>query len=147
MFRFRLEKVLEHRRRLVDRESVRLQEATLTLNQIRVQGDALRGEITELGRHADTLRRAGQPVQFWQLQTGFLAVQAQRLAELRESEQVAAASVKRQREKLIELQRDKEVLGKLAARRRQEWNLAVMRRERKELDEIGTTRAALRRET
>jgi len=142
MFRFRLQKVLEYRSRLVDQQSIRLQETTRTWQQIRNAGKKLAAEIAAMTRRDNQLRQAGQYVSFWSLQTGYLAAQKLRLADLRQRENRAADEVTRQREKLLAARRDREVLEKLALRQRQEWIQEQNRRERKEMDEVGATRAA-----
>ncbi len=143
MFRFRLQKVLDLRTRLVDQQAVRLQESIMAMQKLRAEGDALQARIDQLVCDCDRCRRAGQPIQIWRMQTAFLAAQQNRLATIRRRENRALRDVDREREALIAAQRRKEVLERLAARQRQQWSQEQMRRERKELDEIGAIRAAL----
>jgi flagellar FliJ protein len=147
MFRFRLQKVLEYRSRLVDQQSVKLQEATRLWQHIQRAGERLAADIAAMTRRDHLLRQAGQSVTFWALQTGYLVGQKVKLADLRQQESEAAEEVARQREKLLAARRDKEVLEKLAMRHRQEWIREQNRRERKEMDEVGAMRAARTRQT
>jgi len=143
MFRFRLQKVLDLRARQVDQEAVRLRVALTAQQDMAGQREALQSRIHSLVQQVGIEREAGQPLHMWSLQTSYLADQRRRLATLRDRERLAAENVHRQRERLREAQRRKEVLEHLAARQRRKWQLEQSRRERKELDEVGAIRAAV----
>lgn len=143
MFRFRLERVLQHRQREVDtcsREVARAQRlvqeaeagvaaATRQLQQSRAEIAARR--LVSLDR--EELQRACS----WQDElVRRQAVAEARLVSARQSMQAA-------QEKLRQAWRDREVLERLRSRQRQEWEQEQARRERHALDEIGAIRSAL----
>jgi flagellar FliJ protein len=141
MFKFRLQKVLDLRARRVDQEALRLRGAIQALMQLAGEKEALQARIARLTKQAEQQRLAAQPLHLWTWQASYLEDQGRRLAAMRNSEQEAAEEVDRQREKLCAAQRQKEVLENLATRQRQQWLLEQSRRDRKELDEVGSIRA------
>lgn len=143
MFRFRLQKVLDLRTRQVDQEAVQLRVALTAQQELAVQREALLSRLHSLVRQVGSEREAGQPLHMWSLQTSYLADQRRRLAALRHGERTAAENVVRQRARLREAQRRKEVLEHLSIRQRRKWQLEQSRQECKELDEVGAIRATV----
>jgi len=87
-------------------------------------------------------RRAGRRPELWQYLTRYLSrlaqLEQQAIAERVQAERELTA----QREHLLELQRDREVLDRLRDHQQQTWAMEQRRREIKEMDEIASIRAA-----
>lgn len=138
-FRFRLEKVLRYRHRLVDLRSRDVAEAELVLAGIQDRCENLRRRLAAVNDPA----RAGEAVDV----RGRLELaawydrQEKALAALEEERRAAAQNVERYRAELSDAWRDREVLERLRQRRREEWLKDQERRERAELDEIGQQRS------
>lgn len=145
MFRFRLERVLQHRQRQVDARSrdvavaqADLQQAEATVADALVQLRRYRAEVA-------ARRRGELDAASLQQHTGWQD-------ELVTRQSVAEARVEESRQQLATVQghlqqawRDREVLERLRQRQRQEWEQEEVRRERRALDEIGAIRSALAR--
>ena len=141
MFRFRLEKVLRYRRRLVDEQAGALKEAREILDRIRDERNRLEQEIARLVAEGDRVRRRTHDASLWRRQADFICSQEERLGLLGAREDEAARQVEEEREKLLEAHRDQQVLEKLEETQRAEWQREQGRLERKDLDEIGAIRA------
>jgi flagellar FliJ protein len=143
MFRFRLERVLQHRRREVDARSRDVAEA---LNHVQRAQDRRESVARDLQRH----RHEGARQRLGHLDAGAL----QRLAtwqdelssRVRACEEAVAdarAALATAQARLQQAWRDREVLERLRDRQRDEWRHEQARRERRALDEIGSIRSAL----
>jgi len=143
MFRFRLERVLQHRQREVDARSREvaaiqraLQEREDRLAQAGRQLQQCRAELAAR-RHGELDPGALQRATAWQEEL----VTRRQTAE----QDLAAArlDLNAAQERLQQAWRDREVLERLRQRQRQEWQQEEARRERRALDEIGAIRSAL----
>ena len=147
MFRFRLQKVWRFRCGVRDQEARRLQEKIKNWRDLRQHGQALERDIAALTRWGERSRQKGQNLQLWPLQTSYLAFRRQQLAEIHCREREAKQAVAAQRERLLAARQAVEVLEKLAAKQKQDWEIAELRRSRKEMDEIALQCAARARAT
>jgi flagellar export protein FliJ len=142
MFRFRLDKVLRHRRRLVDAAARDLATATTAAQvaQARVAETAER--IADFVEAAARARQTHLDPQRLVAETGFRDVlEAQRNRV--EAELVAALGrLEAARERLVEAHRDQQILERLEEKQRRDWELEQVRIERRQLDEVGSIRAA-----
>jgi flagellar export protein FliJ len=141
MFRFRLDKVLRFRSRLVDREAQRLKEVTDALQAVIRRREDLQRDIAVVVREGEQERRAGA-VQLWRLRADYLRALQMRLAGLHGAERRARVAVEEQRRRLLEAHRRMLVLEKLKERQHAVWADEERRRERKQMDEVGAVRAA-----
>jgi flagellar export protein FliJ len=142
MFRFRLDKVLRYRSRLVDREAQRLKEAADALQAVIRRREDLQRSIAALIREGEEERRRGD-VQLWRLRADYLRALQARLTGLRGAERRARAAVEEQRRRLLEAHRRRLVLEKLKEHQHAAWAEQERRRERKRMDEVGGVRAAV----
>jgi flagellar export protein FliJ len=143
MFRFRLERVLQHRQREVDACSRdvaaaqrALQEAEQELSWAVRDLARCRAEIAA-GRQGRLDAAALQRATAWQDElVGRRTAAEQSVAAARRGLVTAQG-------KLQQAWRDREMLERLRQRQRQEWEQEQARRERRALDEIGAIRSAL----
>ncbi len=143
MFRFRLERVLQHRQREVDARSRDVASAQRSLRDAEEELGRASRQLQQ-GRAEIAAGRQGRmdPIA---LQRG-TAWQDELAARRLAAEQIVALARKElatTQEHLQEAWRDREVLERLRQRQRQEWDLEQARRERRALDEIGAIRSAL----
>lgn len=142
-FHFRLEKVLQHRQRRVDACGRRVAEAEHAMAAADAQVAAAR---TEIARHDQSTAAVGA--------TGPLAIIRARAVSWRDHlvERLHQADAERDRAlaaladarvALQEAWREREVLTRLRERQHQEWREEQARRHQKELDEVGSIRAAI----
>lgn len=139
-FVFRLEKVLKHRRRLVDLRSRDVAAAAARVAEIGRAVAERRDDQHRTAEHGATALRVEERRRCsdWidHLETLVARLESQRAAAV---DELAAA-----REILHQAWRDREVLEKLRRRREAEWQTEMARRERADLDEIGQQRALAR---
>ncbi|MBA4378041.1 MAG: flagellar export protein FliJ [Gemmatimonas sp.] len=137
MFRFRLEKVLRHRERVVDREARKLQgilSAALLLERenARIDAECEAASRREGGCGFDLVR-----MQRLNDYTGerrrLIGRNAERIRRLR-------AEAEQQRQILLAAQRDKKVLEQLRERQLAAWQEQDRREDRKRMDEVATLR-------
>ena len=143
MFRFRLERVLQHRQREVDARSREVAEAQLAVQRAE-SGLAAASRRLHLSRAESAARRQGS-LDATELQRG-LAWQDELVARREAAAGVLAAArgeLAAAQERLQQAWRDREVLERLRQRQREEWEQEQARRERRALDEIGAIRSAL----
>jgi len=140
-FKFRLEKVWKHRRKVVD-------ERSLAVAAVNRKVSALTRQIVDIEanivRHAGTMVRSeGDTLLPRDLITG--ASWQGHLHDLREDLdtrlQKAGKDLERSRSGLAESWRDLEVLSRLRDRQAEYWRIGQDTRDRKEMDEIGQIRA------
>ena len=142
-FRFRLERVLRLRQRQVETVSRELAAARSALAA--AEADARRAaRDLQTSRQEAAAARQGwlDPAQLARLGAWHDAqrrVVERRQAEVADAQQAVAAVQAR----LQEAWRDREVLERLRERQYQQWRLEEARRERRDLDEIGSIRAAM----
>lgn len=139
VFRFGLEKVLEHRRRLVD-----LRARDLAAAESRAA--SLTGRIAAVRAEQDRCEDDGGTgdldVRRLAARTAWIARLDGVAARLEQERKVALAAVGAARAALQEAWREREVLVQLRERRHGEWLAERNRREIAELDEIGGLRHA-----
>jgi len=140
-FKFRLEKVWKHRRKIVDENSV----AVAGANQ---RVSALARQIVELEKNIDMharslVTREGSALNARDLIAGntWLEHLHSLNEDLDTQLQRAVRDLERYRSRLTESWRDLEVLSKLRDRQSENWRAGQDRRERKEMDEVGQFRA------
>ncbi|MCP4572088.1 MAG: flagellar export protein FliJ [bacterium] len=138
-FRFRLEKVLRYRRRVVDQRSRQVAAAEMVLAAVDNRIAALRRYLDELpvpdGSGGTIDVRARLELAAWYNR------QERALEQLGAERQAAADEVADRRQDLSAAFQDREVLERLRQRKREEWVAEEGRRERLELDEIGQQRS------
>lgn len=142
MFRFRLDKVLRHRRRLVDDEARKLQVLAARLNRLLAERRQLEEDVSLA---AEAAWQARQGTVDLAVQTSAAAFMEARRAMIRRlEERIAEARVETeaQRGRLVRAQQDVSVLESLEARQRRAWELEERRREQKRTDELGARRRA-----
>ncbi len=140
MFRFRLERVLKHRRRIVDEEARRLQELAIALNRTLATKQAWLADIEEAGLAAHRSRTEHIDLGLERSAAAFVEGRRRMLEDLSGEERQRRDAVEAQRRILVGAQREVSVLEKLEERQRAEWELENRRREQKELDEIAGRR-------
>lgn len=139
-FRFPLQKVLDHRARLVDLRARDLaaaeSAAAAVAGRIAERRDAQRRcqEATGGGARLDVALLAARSAWIERLD--------REIAMLEQERRRALAAVAAARDALQAAWRDREVLAQLRERRHGEWRLAEARRETRDLDEIGGQRRA-----
>jgi len=138
-FRFRMEKVLDHRQRILDEKSRAVGEAARTVSVLAARAEEIRRDISFLlAGGQETAAADPQQMRQRRLWLDFLGETLVR----HEEELAQAESVLAERRKLLTAAwRDREVLRKLKARQKEDWEQEQRRRERRELDEIGQVRA------
>lgn len=143
MFRFRLERVLQHRQREVDARSRDVADALARVQEAEARRDAAAREL-QRHRYEGARQRQGN------LDAMTLQQQATWQDELAHRQQTCADAVSAARDtlavaqqRLQEAWRDREVLERLRDRQQGEWRQEQARRERRALDEIGSIRSAL----
>ena len=138
-FRFRLQKVQDHRQRLVDQQSSRVGEAAAAVARARQEVGLVDEQMAAL--LAGGAAAAEVDVRGMTQRRLWLDHLEKRRAGL--SGQVARAEeeLARQRAELTRLWRDLEVIKKLREKKKEEWLAEDRRRENQELDEVGQIRA------
>jgi len=139
-FRFRLQKVLDHRQRLVDQQSRRVSEATQKLSAVETSIKSLHLEITQVINPTQMIE-TGLKTEYLNQRRNWLEHLDLRLEQLEGDRQKATGELAEQREKLTETWRDLEVLKKLKLKQKEAWEHEIFRRENQDLDEIGQIRA------
>ena len=139
MFRFRLQKVLRYRARLVDHEARKLHAIEAAAGRLERENERMADEIGIAGR------RVAEDGGFDLAQHCRLSdFTAGRQARIRRNAAQAArirVDADRQRQVLLAAQRAKRVLEQLRERQRTQWEREESRREMKQMDEIATISA------
>ncbi|MBK7702039.1 MAG: flagellar export protein FliJ [bacterium] len=137
MFRFRLEKVLRHRDRIVDREARKLQ--------------GILSAAVQLDRENERLGRECDAAAAREVAHGFELDRMKRLSEFTVGRRVQIrrnaerarrirAEAEQQRQILLAAQRDKKVLEQLRERQLADWQELERREDRKRMDEVASIR-------
>ncbi len=144
MFRFRLEKVLQQRRREVEARSREVAATRAVHARLLAAHDQAARDLQRHREAAASARTAGALDAAALMRAGaWLDVRQVELVRLGEQVARAAAEVEAAQERLTAAWRDREVLERLRQRQHREWREEQARRERRALDEIGSIRAAL----
>lgn len=145
MFRFRLAKVLSHRRRLVDAAARDVAAATAEAQAMQARAAAITQRIGDFVAAAAAARTTDLDPRRLVAELGFRThLERQRL----QAEAAAVAAEARldvARRALIDAHRDQQVLERLEEKQRAQWAIDQMHRERRELDEVAAIRAAAAR--
>jgi flagellar FliJ protein len=140
MFRFNLEKVLQVRKRLVDDEARKLQSIEAAAHALEHENAAMAAQCSDAGRR---VQAGGFDLRRHQLLAGYVAGR-QRLMQANEARiATIRTEADRQREILLQVQRDKAVLENLRDRQREAWAEEERRREQKLMDEVASRRSVL----
>lgn len=140
MFRFRLAKVLKHRRRIVDQESRRLQEILIEMNGVLSRRNSYRSDIEVAARAAHRARGVHVDIAVEQAASAFVTGRRNMLVALAKEEEAVRRRVEAQRRVLLTAQRDVSVLEKLEEKQRAEYETEVRRRDRRAMDEVAGRR-------
>jgi flagellar export protein FliJ len=143
MFRFRLERVLQYRRRRLEARTRELAATQMALHEAVAAATAATGALDRSRQQAANARRGtlDPPELARQLAWHeYLAAEERRRLE---AVALARAELAGARTRLTQAWRECEVLRRLRERQRREWQQTMDRRERRALDEIGSIRAAL----
>ncbi len=137
MFRFRLEKVLRYRERIVDREARKLQgilSAAFLLERenARLDGECEAATRREGARGFDLVRM--------RLLADFTGERRRQVRRNIERIRRIRAEAEQQRLILLAAQRDKQVLEQLRERQLATWQEQDRREDRKRMDEVATLR-------
>ncbi|MFH1844471.1 MAG: flagellar export protein FliJ [bacterium] len=141
MFRFRLQRVLRYRVRLEDQQARRVQQAAATLQKIRGRQELVRATMKTLAQDGAEVRNQSPSIWLWRMQTDYLARQQTLLDALALDEMAAQDELRKQQQLLTRAHQDREVLERLKAKQHREWQQEEQRRERKQMDEVGSQRA------
>ena len=139
-FRFRLEKILTYRQRLIDAKALELADAGRRVAEIGERVAKLEAEIARCQESAPGGRRELSVFERVNLVAWIEHLRAQRsqtVSALYEAQELELA----RRTEMIAAWQDLEVLKKLKEKRHEEWQAEMRRLESRALDEIGVQRA------
>lgn len=141
-FRFRLAKVLSHRRRQVDAAARHLAAATVAYAAAQ-QGAVAAAKAVDSFVEAVARARveALDPRRLAQ-ELAYREVLEQRRTQARHAASAAHDAMESARALLVEAHREQEVLERLEARQREAWEQAQQRLDLRRMDEVGSLRAA-----
>ena len=139
-FRFRLEKVLRHRRRQVDLRSREVATAAANVADLLSAIDGKRSDQTRTAELGSTAYRVEERRRCAAWITSLEGEISRLTVRRTEAETVLSQA----RSALQEAWREREVLEQLRLRREAAWQMEMARRERADLDEIGQQRALAR---
>lgn len=142
MFRFRLEKVLRHRRRLVDDEARKLQVLAARLNRLLAERRQLEEDVALAAEAAWQARQGTVDMAVQNSAAAFMESRRAMIRRLEGRVAGARAEAEAQRGRLVRAQQDVSVLESLETRQRRAWELEERRREQKRTDEVGARRRA-----
>lgn len=142
MFRFRLDKVLRHRRRLVDAAARDLAVATAGVSAAQAVVAETAERIADFIEAAARARLTDLDPQRLTAEVGFRDVLEAGRVRAANALIAATARYEAAREKLVEAHRGQQILERLEESQRQAWDVEQVRRERRLLDEVGSIRAA-----
>jgi len=136
MYKFRLEKVLSHRRNQETLAQQQLAAAQQQEKELKLDLEVARGRLAASAEEFETRKRAGLDPQELLLYQGFLNRINKSLTELQERWEQVCGDVERRRETLVEASMDKRLLEKLKERKALQFNKELLCRENSVLDEI-----------
>ena len=142
MFRFRLLKVLKHRRHVVENEALRLQALATELNRLVAGRLAYEADIETASEAAHGARRVSVSIAVEQATAAFGQGRRRQIEHLAGRLGAQQAVVETQRLVLIKAQQAVSALERLESRQRAEWEHEERRREQKHLDEVAGRRRA-----
>jgi len=140
-FRFRLERVARYRQRIVDEHGRLVAAADRAVVGLKIRLAAVDEDIAGHLQDFSDPHGGGLSVQRMISRTMWIThletVRAEYAAELL----TAVTELQQRRERLNEVWRELEVLNKLREKQRADWQAAQVKRENRDLDEIGQIRA------
>lgn len=145
VFRFRLEKVREHRRRVVDGCSKAVAEAGQRVEGFSRMRERLERDIRRHASHMAARRDEAVSSRDFQTGTAWLVHLNDQAVDLEKMLVQAMEEESAAREELAAAWRDLEVLNRLRTRQETAWRMDLERRERRLMDEIGQRPVARRR--
>ncbi|OIQ02526.1 MAG: flagellar export protein FliJ [Syntrophobacteraceae bacterium CG2_30_61_12] len=134
-FAFRLEKVLNHRRFLLETARQAWQAARLLERQARRRVQDLEQRIQTAEAEWQARQRNGMDVATFLAYKDHIRDLARQLPQLRQEQQLASDEVERRRQLLLEREQAMKVLEKLRDRCFQDYTLECARNDQKKLDE------------
>ncbi len=146
MFRFRLEKVLRHRRRLVDAAARDVAAASAAAHAAQARVADIAERIADFVETAARGRQTDLEPRRLTAECGFRVVLEAQRAHCEADLARALGRLETARTRLVEAHREQQILERLEAKQRREWELEQVRAERRQLDEIGAVRAAAGRQ-
>ena len=139
-FRFRLQKVLDYRQRIVDLKSREVGEAARLVAGIRSRMDKVQSDIQcELA--SDHSGCGAMDIQLMGRRREWIEHLEFQLKKLAADHSAATADLEIRRAELTGVWRDLEILQKLKQRQKETWMIKQLKRENQELDEIGQIRS------
>jgi flagellar export protein FliJ len=146
MFRFRLDKVLRHRRHLVDAAARDVVAATGAAQAAQTWVTEVAQRIADFVKTAAAARQTDLDPRRLVAEGGFRDVLEARRARSENDLVAALGRLETAREQLVEAHRQQQILERLEEKQRQDWELEQIRLERRQLDEVGSIRAAAGRQ-
>lgn len=143
IFRFRLERILQHRQRQLDACARDVAAAQAALAAAEAAEMSLQQEIAQSHERAAAERKQGVAAAVMVRQFVWHGELRQRGRELAAATAGARQSLQEARVRLQQAWQSREVLLRLKASQRELWRQENARRERRALDEIASIRAAL----
>jgi len=143
VFRFRLAKVLNHRRRIVEDEARRMQELAAELNRLLSRRNTYVADIEVAGQAAHGSRRGSLDIALEQAAAAFVQGRRRQIEALDVHVAEQERVVERQRLVLVAAQQEVSVLERLEEKQRAEWDQEQRRREQKLLDELAGRRSVV----
>jgi len=140
-FKFRLEKVAQHRQRLVDDQGLEVAQANRVVVSLESRIAAVEEDITAQVSGLADETEAVISVQGMISRTMWVSHLEKMRDEFSLELHHAGLELDNQREKLTSLWRELEVLNKLREQQKAAWQAEQLRRENLDLDEIGQIRA------
>lgn len=139
-FRFRLEKVLKVRQRLVDMQARELAEANRRVVEASRRIEELTGEIR---RYESLDSGSGRPLAAIERMnlSRWIGHLCDQRGELENARVELMIHLEAERQKMTRAWQDLEVLKKLKDRQEELWREEIQKRDRREMDEIGLQRA------
>lgn len=140
-FKFRFERIVQHRQRLIDEQGRAVALAGKNVAQVQGRIDALNQKIVihqhqHLSRNGEAVDLAGMISR-----TRWVAHLAAQMELATEELSLVQAELDDAQLKLQEAWRNKEILEKLRLKQHAQWRVEEAKLERQELDEIGQVRA------
>ncbi len=142
-FRFRLEKVLQHRRRQVDACGRAVARAEQALRAAAALVADVRRQIQQHEQAATAAREATPAAAGLNQALAWRVYLAGVLQERERARDAARSTLTGAQDALQEAWREREVLVRLRERQHEEWRREDARRHQRELDEVGSIRAAI----
>jgi flagellar FliJ protein len=146
MFRFRLDKVLRYRGRLVDAAARDVVAATVSAQAAQTLVAEIAERIADFIETAARARQTDLDPRRMVAEGGFRDVMEAHRVRSDVDLVAALGHLETAREQLVEAHRQRQILERLEEKQRQAWVVEQVRLERRQLDEVGSIRAAAERQ-